>query len=1090
MNISKLKGLSYYFYPTTHPSPMTIQNFLSLVALWGLFLACAREAPHADAHLEKLPDEISFNFHIRPILSDRCYACHGPDEAAIEANLRLDNATSAYTKLDNGRKAIHPGKLKKSEVWHRIYSDDPEEAMPPPESNLSLTDYEKALIAKWIRQGAEYEPHWAFIPPEKTSPPKIKDKSLIQNPIDQFVLAKLERENLTFSPEAGKKQLLRRLSFDLTGLPPSLQELDAFLKDDSPDAYEKVVDRLLTSDAYAERMTMDWLDLARYADSQGLHSDGWRSMYPWRDWVIGAFKENMPFDQFLTWQLAGDLLPDPTRDQRIATGFHRNHKTTAEGGVVDEEYRQEYVHDRVATTGTVMLGLTMECARCHDHKYDPVSQEEYYQLFAFFNQVDELGLTGDDGNAGPNLLLPAPKTEAYFDSLQKEIIQKQAALTHSEQEIADQKAYIKQLNKTPYSIGNQRDAFLPFDQLSNKTLDDLKAASLSAGAEIVDTERGKAVALDGEYEFITIKEQGIFEQNQAFAASVWIYPEGRSATQTIVGNTGPKGVFWRGWDLFLDSLNHLSFRLVHALPHDVAAVSTLDTIPVKEWTHIAFSYDGMGKAGGIRLYINGRQRETLTRYDCLQRSIHPISFNKSKSRTPLRLGKSYRAFTGEYGIFEGKLDDFSLFSRELSALEIAELAEINTLQDMLAAYQKEPSPDLENQLFETWKYRNQHPLKTAIAALRQQQINVLDTVPEVMIMQEMETYRPTFVLNRGIYDQPLQEVFSGTPSAILPFPDTLPRNRLGLARWLLNPKHPLTARVTVNRFWQQFFGQGLVDTPHDFGLQGSLPTHPELLDWLAVHFMESGWDVKAILKTIVLSATYRQASEAGPELREKDPDNELLARGPSYRLPAEMIRDNALAAGGLLERKIGGPSVKPVQPEGLWREKTSSTHLLRAYEPDTGSARYRRSMYTFVRRTSPPPAMNIFDAPNRSVCIAQRQRTNTPMQALVLLNDPQFIEAARALAREILEQDNPLASGLSLAFRKLTGRKPSVQQLDQLKQLYREEKNRFTEHQEDALSLLSIGQYPVEESLPLEELAAMTLTVNTMMNFDEFYMKR
>lgn len=1068
------------------PILLGVKFILAMVVL----AACGREEQIPADIAKLLPERVDFNFHIRPILSDRCYACHGPDEAAREANLRLDVEAEAYRKLDNGRYAIRPGRLRKSEVWHRLYHESPDEVMPPPESNLALTDYEKALITRWIRQGAEYEPHWAFTPPELPELPKVRDQSAIRNPIDRFVLSRLEKEGLTFSPEADKELLLRRVTFDLTGLPPTIAEIEAFLADDSPDAYEKVVDRLLASDAGAERLTMDWLDLARYADSQGLHSDGWRSMYPWRDWVIRAFRENMPFDRFLTWQLAGDLMENPTRDQRIATGFNRNHQTTAEGGVVDEEYRQEYVHDRVATTGTVFLGLTMECARCHDHKYDPLSQQEYYQFFAFFNQVDDLGLTGDDGNAGPNLLLPSPATQQKLAEIQARIEEKEEELAISERELAGQKAFIKQLNQNLLGIGNQRDVFLPFDKFVNERLDGQDYARLSKGAEMVQTDRGPAVELNAEYEYITLQDRGVFEQNQPFAGAIWVYPEGRSATQTIMGNTGAKGVFWRGWDLFLDSLNRVSFRLVNALPHDVAWVYSLDSIPVRDWSHVAFSYDGMGKASGVRLFIDGEQRELKVRYDCLQRSTHPIRFSKEKTNTALRLGKSYRAFTGEYGIFTGKLDELQLFSRPISALEAAELAGIRSVKKELEKYAEKPEEELEKQLLATWRVRHADPLEHEIVALRQEQIDLLDTVPEVMIMQEMEKLRTTHVLSRGLYDQPREEVSPGTPASIFPFPDTLPRNRLGLARWLTDPKHPLTARVTVNRFWQQFFGRGLVDTPHDFGLQGSLPTHPALLDWLAATFVESNWDVKALLRTIVLSTTYRQSSDASLELRQKDPDNLLLARSPSYRLPAEMIRDNALAAAGLLDHTIGGPSVKPVQPEGLWREKTSSTHLLRAYEPDTGSARYRRSMYTFLRRTSPPPAMTVFDAPNRSVCVAQRQRTNTPMQALVLLNDPQFVEAARELAQRMCQQYDELDTQLRVAFRLLTGRYPSDGQLNELRALYREEHARFAEKPEAARQFLSIGQYPPADTIPSVDLAALTVAVNTMMNFDGFYTKR
>ena len=1062
---------------------------LFFTSFFFLGIGC-RDLPDTAELREPLPEKVSFNFHIRPILADRCFSCHGPDEVARKGDLRLDYAEHAYARLETGKKALHPGKVKKSEAWHRIYSADPEWMMPPPESNLSLNAYEKALITKWIKQGAVYEEHWAFLPPQMPTLPKVKAKEATQNEIDHFVLAELEKNGLSFSPPAAKEQLLRRLTFDLTGLPPSLEEIDAFFKDEDPQAYEKVVDRLLASDAYAERMTMDWLDLARYADSQGLHSDGWRSMYPWRDWVISAFKRNMPFDQFISWQLAGDLYPQPNREQLVATAFNRNHKVTAEGGIVDEEYRMEYVHDRVATTGAVFMGLTMECARCHDHKYDPISQKDYYQFAAYFNQVDELGMTGDDGNAGPNLLLPSKKTQERLQKLQTEIEQKEKELVLTEKSLAAQANFIARLKNNPKSFLNEQTIHLPFNQIVNGQVDGNPVATVSEGAELVQGKSDKALEINKEYEFVTVKGQGLFEQNEAFSASIWIHPHEQRTSQTIVGNTGQKGTFWRGWDLSLDSLNHLSFRLIHALPHDVIGLYTKESIPLQEWTHVAFSYDGMGRARGVRLYINGEKKETEVRFDRLARSIHPIRFNKEKNETPLRLGKSYRAFTGEYGIFAGKMDEFRLFSRVLSSLEVDVLAGNSDFVTRTLEYEKDPSSELEMALFDTWRLQYSHPLEKEISDLRLQQINLLDTVPEVMIMDELEKPRPTFVLARGNYDQPGEKVLPGVLKNIWSFSDTLKKNRLDLVKWLLDPEHPLTSRVTVNRFWQQFFGQGLVNTSHDFGLQGSLPTHPELLDLLAIRFIESGWNVKEMQKLIVMSSTYQQSSKVSLAVREKDPANTLLSRGPSYRLPAEMIRDNALAASGLLSEKVGGPSVKPVQPKGLWREKTSSTYILRAYEPDTGSARYRRSLYTFLRRTSPHPAMTAFDAPNRSVCTAQRQRTNTPLQALVLLNDPQFVEASRELAEEVLSTFNQTEDQINHAFRLLTGRKPSQNKKEQLLDLYREERERFSKEQEAARQFLSIGQYPFDATLEIESLASMTLVVNTIMNYDEFYMKR
>lgn len=1051
--------------------------------------SCSDEENKLEALEEGLPERVDYNYHVRPILSDRCFSCHGPDEAARQAALRLDNTAAAYAVLESGARAIRPGKLRQSEVWRRINSTDPDLVMPPPESKLSLSEEEKALIGKWIRQGAEYKEHWAFLPVRAPSVPLVSDPEACFNAVDHFILATLEQSGLTFSPEADKETLLRRVSFDLTGLPPAPEQIDAFLADTSATAYERVVDRLLASTAYAERMTVDWLDLARYADSHGLHSDGWRSMYPWRDWVIRAFDDNMPYDRFLTWQLAGDLLPQPSREQLIATGFNRNHKTTAEGGAVDEEYRAEYVHDRVATAATVFMGLTLECARCHDHKYDPVSQEDYYRFYAFFNQVDDIGLTGDDGNAGPNLLLPAPATQEVLQQLKRETREVLQAILVEKQEIAEQTAFISQLSGAPV-MKRRLDIHLPMDRLREGRLDGYTSVTASDGVGLVDSERGKVIELDGEYEFITVKDQGLFEQHQPFSASIWIRPTGRSETQTIVGNSGQKGTFWRGWDLLLDSLNRLSFRLIHALPHDVATVRTIDSLPVDAWSQVAFAYDGSGRASGIDLFINGEKKETAVLYDCLQRSIYPIAFSKEKVDRPLRIGRSYRAFTGEYGIFRGQLDDLRLYSRILSPLEIRELAERQSVAAALNYFRSGPEEDLRKALFQTWDALDQSDQEQQLAQLRARQISILDTVAETMIVREVEQPRPTFLLNRGNYDEPVREVTPGVPVHITWNTVSKMTDRLDLAAWLIDRDHPLTSRVAVNRFWQQFFGRGLVDTPHDFGLQGSLPSHPELLDWLAAFFMDSGWDIKNLLKQIVLSRTYRQSSFANPGLREKDPDNRLLARGPSYRLPAEMIRDNALAASGLLNPRVGGPSVKPVQPEGLWREKTSSTYLLRAYEPDSGAARYRRSLYTFVRRTSPHPAMTAFDAPNRSVCTVQRSRTNTPMQALVLLNDPQFVEASRELAERVRESCRQEEDQIRRAWRLLTGKRLEQAALLQLMQLLEEEKIRFGKDVPAAKAYLSIGQYPPRSTSDPVGLASLTVVVNTIMNLDACYTKR
>lgn len=1028
-----------------------------------------------------LPEKISYNYHIKPIISDRCFSCHGPDQQARKAGLRLDQGEELFDHLTpEGRHLLVKGRVSRSELWQRIVTEDPEKLMPPPESKLALSDYEKELIRKWIEEGAVVEKHWAFQPIKRIIPP-VGDEGHLEN-IDLFIKQKLRKNNLDFSDEADKNTLLRRLYFDLTGIGPTPMQITAFNSNTSDHAYEALVDSLLKTDAYAERMAVDWLDVSRYADSQGMHSDGWRSMYPWRDWVIRAFKSNMYFDQFIVEQLAGDLLNEPTTDQLVATGFNRNHETTAEGGVVDEEFRKEYAHDRVKTTGTAFLGMTMECARCHDHKYDPITQKEYYGFFGFFDQVDEVGLTGDDGNSGPNLLLPDAITQAHIDSLN-------SLISFYEEELyRDQEVWSKNqesFSLPDFDLWQGREIYLPFNKIYNRSIDGIKNANTTPGVEIVNTERGNAIEINSEYEFLTLREVGLFEQNIPFSAALWVKPFHEKTSQTLLGNSGQKGVFWRGWDFILDSLNRPMLRLINALPHDALIVRSEMQIDTNQWSHLSFTYDGSGKAKGCKIFINGEPVRLVVIRDALQRSIYPMAFNKERTNTPLRVGKSYRAFTGEYGIFAGLMDDIMVFRRRLSRLEIMFLTGKEFRKSSITNRDSLKSLVLDHQ-FAT----NDNSNKIKLTELRERKIRQFEEAAEVMIMTDQKEAVATHILMRGDYNQKGEIVEAGTPQAILPFPDSLPKNRLGLAKWIISNENPLTARVIINRLWQQFFGRGIVESSHDFGVQGRLPTHPELLDFLAYQFREDGWDLQKVIKQIVLSRTYRQTSQISEMKRNSDPENTWYSRGPKLRLTAEMIRDQALAAGSLLDHTIGGPSVKPWQPEGLWKEKTSSTHLLRSYEPDTGADRYRRSLYTFVRRTSMHPMMEIFDAPTRSVCTVKRQSTETPQQALVLLNDPQFIEASRVLAEKMLKEFATPKDRIERAYLRLCSKNIDQQKLESILAFYQEERNRFLRFPEDAISYVTIGQYPPIIDNTVVELAATTLVVNTIMNLDDFYLKR
>ena len=1054
----------------------------------GLLIITACE-PHLPESIEtayqELPETIDFNLHVRPILSDRCWACHGQDEAARQADLRLDQEAAAYA-------AITKGSWRGSELYHRIVSEEVEYMMPPPESNLILTDQEKATLLKWIQQGAEWKDHWSFTLPLLPEVPTIEKENWVQkNEIDSFIQAKLMALDFQPSPIADKERLLRRVTMDLTGLPPTVEEIDAFLSDRSEEAYEKVVERLLATNAYAERMTMEWMDVARYADSHGLHADGARIMWPWRDWVIQAFKENRPYDQFVTWQLAGDLLPNATKEQRLATAFHRNHPMTAEGGAVDEEFRLEYVFDRSNTTATALLGLTMECARCHDHKYDPFSQDEFYQLAAFFNNVKELGMTGDDGNYGPMLLLPDEDTEEKIAAIDESIRAKESQLELTKEQLQAQGTFIKKLiASTPKVKG--RIGYFPFDSMGEtkkdkKTItifDNNKKATTNGEPELVDGQVGKSVTFPRGYDEVYFHDIGRFEMNESFSVGAWVYTteDDREKTQVIVGNAGEKNNFWRGWDFYLDTLNRVSARLIHSLPHNYIHTRTSQSIPLNTWTHVAFSYDGSGQAKGIQLFINGVAAGTTIAFDQLYKSIYPI---KSGIHIPddgrsLRVGKSYRAFTGEEGIFKGRLDELQFFNRAVSPLDVYRMAGI--------------TPPEEETLLEQHKLTEQPQVRQVqkeLKALRKQRMGLLEDVTEVMVMEEMPQARPMHVLNRGVYDQPKHKVTPNTPASVLSFPDSLHKNRLGLAQWIFSKENPLTARVTVNRYWQMIFGMGLVKTPHDFGSQGAMPTHPALLDYLAVEFQESGWDLQALLKKMVLSYTYRQSSIADATLQEKDPLNTWLARGVSYRLPAEMIRDNALAASGLLVQKVGGESVKPYQPEGLWIDLGNFSNRLLHYKEDEGDKLYRRSLYTFIRRTSPPPFMTTFDVASRDKCNIQREQTNTPLQALILMNDPQFVEASRVLAVRMQQEGGAsTADQIQYAFRLATGRKAKQKEVALLEELFQKEKSRFQQSPKEVKGILEVGKYPQAQQFNKSTTAALAIVANTILNHDEAYMKR
>jgi len=1057
-----------------------------LFLLFSVF-ACQSNKTTFDAELEaQLPEQIDFNFHIKPILSDRCFACHGPDANAREAGLRLDLEEAAFAAVgeEKNRFALVRGELGDSEVYHRIVADDPEIIMPPPESNLELSEYEIALLTRWIEEGAEYKPQWSFIKPEKPGVQEVAEASQAENEIDYFIQDRLEREQLSLSPEASKESLIRRLSFDLTGLPPTLQEIDDFLKDDSPNAYEKVVDRLLASPHYGERMATKWMEISRYADTHGYQDDQFRYIWPWRDWVIQAFNQNLPYDDFVTWQIAGDLLPNATQEQILATAFNRNHVQNVEGGIIEEEYRVENVADRTNTLGKAFLGLTLECARCHDHKYDPVTQKEYYQMYAFFNNVDEVGRIPRDGGEapGPTLSLTNEETEKQLAFLKKKIAEQEAKLADVRQEkqpnfeqwLASGKAKNLLQQKVPAGL----EAHFPMGQASSEKLKDLEEVGGKVGkATLFDGSSGARMELEP------------FERSDPFSLSFWMKPP---AVQDYAGvfyfSSGYYGGY-RGYEVLLLEENQLEFRLSHEFPYNALQVVSEETFTPDQWQHVTITYDGSSRATGVKVYKNGKAIPLEIRRDQLHRSTIPVKPPFGGTRS-LILGTR----VNEKGFTGGALDEMMIYRRELSSPEVLKLSDRSaSLEQLLTQAPAKLTTD-EKQSLETYYFLAVNPAyQRALKKLQELRLAENDTltaVPKIMVMGERENSRTTHLLERGAYDAPGQQVSPGTPEQLLNYGENLPLNRMGLARWLTDPDNPLTARVAVNRLWQQFFGGGIVGTLDDFGSQGDLPTHPQLLDWLAVTFMESGWDTKALQKKIVMSATYQQTSVASEDLLHKDPQNLLLARGPKRRMPAEMIRNNALAASGLLAQKIGGPSVKPYQPPGLWREKASVLGE-REYKAGEGDELYRRSLYTYWRRTIPPPSMLTFDADARNVCTVERQVTSTPLQALILLNDPQYVEASRILAERIQkEASDSLPQQLNHGFRLLTGREILEPELEIFTDMYEDELEKYSAEPEAAKQLLNVGEYPRDQKLDLSKTAALAVVANAMMNHDEFYTLR
>jgi hypothetical protein len=1016
------------------------------------------------------------------------------------SKLRLDSEAGAKADLGGGHFAIVPGDASKSELIRRVTSDDKARRMPPVWSGAAkLSDREIDLLTRWVAQGAEWQKHWSFIPPKRPELPEVSDPHWPKNAIDYFVLAHLDHEGLKPSPEADRRALIRRVSFDITGLPPTPAEVDAFVNDPSPNAYEKVVDRLLASPAYGERMAMRWLDSARYADTNGYQTDGERSMWRWRDWVIDAFNHNMPFDRFTVEQLAGDLLPNPTLNQIIATGFNRNHRGNGEGGIIPEEYAVEYVVDRVEATSTVFLGVTLGCARCHDHKYDPFKQKEFYQFFAYFNNVPERGQAFKYGNSPPLIKAPTPDEQAKLKQIDDKLSGAEKHLASLDPQIRKaQLAWEKSLHKQPdlnWAPARDVAVALPLDgdlrgdithdpSRSEKyqyTMENGPVTHQAAAPAVIQPvwkageasfaagQFGQAATFDGK-RYVDVGNVANFGFYDSFTLSAWIYPTSPTGAIVTRVQDQPEG---RGFGFYLKD-GHLQGNLVLRWLDDCGRVESQDSVPLNRWSHVALVYDGTRMASGIRLYLNGQPLKVKVNLDDMNQSFDV--------KEPLRIG----AGMGPENRFHGSIDEVHIYRAAFSPAEVAVLAvpeTVGQLSRLAPAQRSEAQVDKMRRCFlDRYAPSDARQLQTQVLDLQKQRLELTQSFPTVMVMQESQTPKESHVLIRGAYDRPGDKVSPGVPSVLPPLPSGVPNNRLGLAKWMVDPSNPLPARVTVNRFWQLYFGTGLVKTVEDFGSQGEWPANPELLDWLATEFIRTGWDVKAMQKTIVMSATYRQSSKVTPDLMQRDPENRLLARGPRFRLPADMVRDQALAISGLLVEKVGGPSVKPYQPAGLWKELTGGED----YKPDTGEALHRRSLYTYWKRTSPPPMMMNFDAAGREACVVRAVRTNTPLQSLNLMNDVTFLEAARALGQRMMHEGGTSpADRIAFGFRLATSRAPKPRESEVMLSSYRYYLDMFQTEPNAAVKYLSQGEAPRDAKLNPTELAAYSTVASLILNLDE-----
>ncbi len=979
---------------------------------------------------------VDFAHDVRPILSDKCYRCHGPDEGSREADLRLD--------LEEGITAgFKGGDFSNSEAWRRIVCKNVNEVMPPADSGKSLTTAELATLRRWMESGAPWGRHWAFDPPRRIDPPEIPGAGALQS-IDAFIRRRLAEAGLAAPGPGTKEILIRRLSFDLTGLPPSVEEIEAFLAEDAPDAYERLVDRLLASPHFGERFATIWLDAARYSDTFGYQRDEDRYVWPWRDWVIAAFNDNLPYDEFLRQQLAGDLVENPTTDSILATTFNRLHGQNSEGGSIPEEFRMEYVADRTQTFASAVLGLTMECCRCHDHKYDPLTIKDYYALSGFFDKIDESGISSffTPTTPPPSLDLATAGQAAEIKRLEGEVaIAERAVSAIVEKHDSRQRVSLSTESKpSPPPVATEE-----FD------------GAIKPPNQSIQGVKGRAIQFSGDDEVVAAKSC-VFDRADPFSISLWLRVDRRHERAVVYhASQASLDSASRGHELLIEG-GRLSAGVIHFWPGNAIRVMSAKVIPLDRWLHVAVTYDGSSRANGIQLYLNGAKLPTEIVRDGLTRTAVDPKVDH------IAVGARFR----DRGLTGGAVDQFQLYDRRLCVLEVAQLADAPI-----------PPNNASQAYAEFDLVTSSREYKEALEALRARRRALFaaqDEVQQIMVMRQFDGSEPTRVRLRGAFDALGQVVDAAPPGAFFQLESQGPLDRLDLSNWVTDPRNPLTSRVAVNRFWQAVFGLGLVRTPEDFGAQGQPPTHPQLLDNLAVEFVESGWNIKALIKRMVMSETYRQSAVASKQAYEKDPENLLLSRSVRRRWPAEMLRDNALAASGLLVRRVGGPPARPYEVEAAFVRTPR----------DQGEGLYRRSVYTYFKRSAPAPMLSAFDAPDRSVCRVSREQTNPPTQALVMLNSPQFVEAARVLAeRTMLAEDVHDTAWIVSAFRLLTSQAPSREERRMLDRLYVEQQSYYATHPGEAAALLAVGDQPPQGGLDAVRLASATVVTQTIMNFDK-----